>query len=90
MSILKLFATHDIKADSFMQPFCAPHAGVATRGFTDAITRPQQPSDISNHPEDFNLYELGEFDSHTGVISPQDRPQLILTGASVANSVTKS
>lgn len=79
----KIFSTHDRDAHAFMQPFCAPHAGVAIRGFTDAILKPVQPSDISNHPDSFDLYELGEFDADSGIITPLERPQMILMGKSV-------
>lgn len=86
MPKMKLFASHDKKAEQFMQPFCAHHAGIAVRGFEDAILRSSTPTDISNHPEDFDLYELGEFDGDTGRLTPLDAPQMILQGSLVTKS----
>lgn len=67
--VSKLYCTYDRAAESYSPPFAAPHVGVASRGFIDAINNSSRESDISNHPEDFDLFEIGEFDSSTGLIS---------------------
>lgn len=83
--ISKLFCTYDRAAESFSPPFAAPHVGVASRGFIDAVHNPRKDSDISNHPDDFDLFEIGEFDSQTGLVtgySVLDKP--VLSGKQVA------
>ncbi len=83
--ISQIFATYDRAGESFLLPFAAPHTGVAVRGFSDAILNSPTPSDISNHPDDFDLYLLGQFDSSTGVIIPHpDGKQLIVQGKQIA------
>lgn len=77
------FCTHDRAADAYSPPFVAPHNGVAIRGFTDAINDSRKESDISRHPDDFDLYLVGEFNSHTGEILPIDKV-LLLQGKQAA------
>lgn len=65
-----LIAVYDRTAESFGPLNNVSNEGVGIRGFMDAINNPQHPSDLSNHPEDFELFALGEFDASTGVIVP--------------------
>ena len=86
-----VFCTYDRVAENWGNPFVAPHAGIAIRGFTDAIIHPQGPSDISNHPDDFDLFQVGEFDAETGVLIPDPDPlkrKPLIQGAQVKRSVT--
>lgn len=79
-----IFCTYDRAAESFMSPFVVPHAGVAVRGFTDAINS-SNDSDISKHPDDFDLYEVGTFDASTGLVSSHpDGKVLIMQGKQVS------
>jgi hypothetical protein len=84
MSKSFVFASYDRAAQCYMQPFFAPHAGVAVRGFTDAIKSPKRDSDISLHPDDFDLYELGEFDNVDGIFALHKAPKLLVQGKQVA------
>lgn len=70
--ISPLFCTFDRASQSYSPPFAAPHAGMAIRGFSDAISNPSKDTDISRHPDDFDLFEIGTFDSSTGRIVPVD------------------
>jgi hypothetical protein len=79
-----LYSTYDRASERFGPPFLAPHSGVAIRGFTDAVTNPERNSDISNHPDDFDLFHVGDFDSSTGIIVPLDKPVLVVQGKQVA------
>ena len=69
--IEKVFAVRDSKAQAFLQPFYSVSVGSAVRAFGDAAN--EKNSMVSKHPEDYLLYELGEFDNNTGAfksISP--------------------
>lgn len=68
---LKVFAVLDMKMKCFMQPFTSMNGGVASRMFQDSITG---DSVIGKHPEDFALYELGEFDEQTGFLQSHVTP----------------
>lgn len=86
-----VFATYDRVAENWGNPFVAPHAGIAVRGFTDAIIHPAGPSDISNHPEDFDLYQIGEYDAERGTLIPDPDPlgrKPLVQGAQVRRTAT--
>ena len=56
----------DSAADAYGRPFFLPSVGVAIRSFTDEVNRSSEDNQIYQHPEDFDLFELGEFDDTTG------------------------
>lgn len=68
MAVLKMFAVRDVKADQFLSPFCSPNGGSALRSFCDAVQN--ENSLINKHPEDYQLYEVGEYVEQSGEIVP--------------------
>lgn len=83
--ISPMFSVFDRASQSFMPPFAAPHSGVAIRGFTDAVHARDKSTDISKHPDDFDLFEVASFDSSAGVIIPlPSGNKLIIQGKQVA------
>lgn len=67
-----LFTVRDVKAENFANPFVCESKGVAMRMFGDVVA--DAKTMFSQHPEDFALYQLGEFDMETGVIKGLDTP----------------
>lgn len=65
--ILQIYAVHDSKAETFGRPVFQNTVGEAVRAFSDECSNDQ--SMLYNHPEDFNLYKLGEYDQGTGLFS---------------------
>lgn len=63
----KLFCVYDSKAECYGTPFFMPTRGMAERAFGNLVNDPQ--SSIHRNPEDFTLYEVGEFDDSTGVVN---------------------
>lgn len=61
----------DRKTEEFSGLFLAKTRGSAIREFQDAITSGQQTR-IAQHPEDFFLAVLGEFDEETGTLLVDD------------------
>ncbi len=57
---LKIFSLYDEKIDAYMQPFFFPSKGHAVRAITDFTN--DSSTSIGKYPEDFTLYELGEWD----------------------------
>ena len=56
----------DRAAEVFNRPFCVPHRNVAIRDFTDEVNPQAADNQLSKHPDDFDLYLLGEFNDNTG------------------------
>jgi len=84
--MLRVFAIRDDKAEAYMQPFCTQTRGQAIRMFTDSVNAQdgQQRSVISDHPEDFGLFELGTYNEANGVILTfQEGPQFIVKAIDV-------
>jgi len=73
----------DRAADAYGRPMFVPSAGVAIRSFSDEINRNNAENQLYNHPDDFDLYELGEFDDNTGLFSLHDQPKLLSLGKQV-------
>lgn len=77
---VKLFCVRDSAINSFNNPFCAPTPGFAERSFRDEVNRAESP--MNAHPEDYELYHVGDFDPDSGVIVPC-RPTSIVRASDV-------
>lgn len=64
--VTKVFALFDSKAQAYCMPFYAPAVGLAVRNVADAAKDPQ--CTFGKHPEDFTLYQIGEFDDSLGLL----------------------
>lgn len=62
--ISKVFCVYDSKMEAYMNPFLMATKGQAIRAFSDTANDPQ--SAFSKHPEDYTLFEIGEYDDSTG------------------------
>lgn len=51
---------------------------VARRNFYDALQAKDSP--LNAHPADYNLLCVGTMDETTGIINPQDIPNIVATG----------
>lgn len=67
--ILNIYAIYDEAAAAYMSPFFLHNHGLATRAFADQVNNPD--SQIHNHPEQFLLFHLGEYDDQTGEINTE-------------------
>ena len=65
--MMKMFAVYDSKLGAFFTPFFMAHAALAQRAFTATANDPQ--SQICQHPQDFTLFELGEWNDELGQIA---------------------
>lgn len=77
--IYKLYAVRDIKV-GFMAPVAQQNDSVAIRSFDTAVR--QSREDLGVHPEDFDLWLVGSFDTDTGLVHSQ-QPQQIYSGVDV-------
>lgn len=67
-----VFSIRDSKANVFFHPFYQPTREVALRIFDQMAN--DQDTIVGRNPEDFTLYELGEFDAEKGVITMHELP----------------
>jgi len=76
--IIKVIAIKDRALDAFMRPFFVATIGAAVRGFQDEINR--DDSEMKKHPDDYDLYWLGDWDDHTGQFSTLPMPEQVAIG----------
>lgn len=61
---LKVFSIYDQKGKMYARPFFLPHKGQASRLFCDLVE--DNRSEVSKHPEDYTLYQIGNYDDNIG------------------------
>lgn len=71
--IHKIFTVFDCKAEAYLPPFLLHAKGQAIRAFTDMANDPNHV--FNKHPEDYTLFELGEFDDGSAIITIHPSPQ---------------
>jgi hypothetical protein len=59
-------AVRDSAVGAFNRPFYAPSIGVAVRSFSDEVNRKAADNIMSQHPEDFELWYIANFDEELG------------------------
>jgi hypothetical protein len=64
----KVFSVYDSKAEMFNQPMFFKATPEALRAFGDEANRTE--SAIHKHPDDYTLFEIGEFNVETGLLTP--------------------
>lgn len=67
MAIKIVVAARDSAILTFSSPVVVPARGAAVRSFTDAVNSGDVQSDVANHPDDFELWQLATFDDMTGL-----------------------
>lgn len=76
-----VFAVRDSAMDAFMQPFFVPSTGVAVRSFSDEVNRADSP--MNTHPDDYSLYQIGEYEESTGRLNSLPDPIMLSRGKDV-------
>ena len=59
----QVFSIYDAKAQAYFPPFYLHNSQMAIRQFGDMVNDPE--SRVSKHPEDYTLFNLGEWDDQT-------------------------
>lgn len=77
-----LYSVQDMKVDSFFVPFVAQHDAEATRMLKMSL---REDSMMTQHPEDFRLFKLGEFNTETGEVIGNSAPVFILNMVDLVN-----
>lgn len=80
--ITQIFAVRDIKSQQFGNPNFIHNKGEALRTFADTVNQQDDKNLLNKHPEDFELYHLGEYNTDTGVITAI-QPTAVITASEV-------
>lgn len=72
--IIKVFSIRDTKSEAFQRPFFDVSTGSAIRAFTQLVNSGDTEQLVALCPEDFALFEIGEFDDSTGALIPLQQP----------------
>jgi len=80
---LKLFIIRDSKGGYFGNPLVQHSHAEAERTFKKLAL--DQKTDISQFPEDFDLYFIGDYDNVTGKLSALDTPHHMIKATQVLN-----
>lgn len=84
---LLVFSVRDAKAEAFMRPFFAPTRGLAIRSFVDLVNS-GNGEPVAKHPEDFCLFQLGEFNELTGQLTELEQPLSLGIASTYKESVS--
>ncbi len=80
---LVLCSVKDRASDAFGRPMFVPSIGVAIRSFSDEVNRSDTDNQLFNHPDDFDLFDLGTFDDSNGSFNLHETPVQIAIGKQV-------
>lgn len=84
--VLKLFSIRDLKAGSYGQPFVMPNRQVAMRTFQTWTQNPE--SFFSKFPHDFELFEIGQMDAVTSILTSLSTPDYVCRASDLVPSAT--
>jgi len=76
---MKIYSVYDIVAGAYLPVFQMDNDGLALRAFKDAVNNPE--SAFYNHPNDYQLERIAEFDQVKGLI--EESNELIAKASAV-------
>jgi hypothetical protein len=65
-----VFAVRDTCIGSYNMPMFFQNRAGAVRALGDAVNRPKEDNMYYQHPEHYQLYEVGTFDDDSGMFEP--------------------
>lgn len=73
-----IVAIFDSALQAFGQPVFVQAVAAGVRSFTDEVNQAREGNQLHDHPEDFDLWQLGTFDDESGVF--ENHRQLVVRG----------
>lgn len=70
MSVKCVMSVFDSASRLFGQPFFVPATAAAVRSVGDETNRAAADNALYQHPEDFELYHIGDYDDVSGALIP--------------------
>ena len=84
---LIVVSVYDRASEVFGRPAFISARGAAIRSFTDEVNRVDVNNELNRHPDDFDLYLLGEFEDSKGIFTLDDGgPTVLIRGKDVVVS----
>lgn len=77
---LAVLAIRDRAANAFDRPMFFTSLGAAIRAFGDEINRKHDNNSMNKHPEDYDLYHLGEYNDEDAQFAQLPKPKQIAIG----------
>ena len=82
--ILIIFAVRDVATASYDKPMFMVSEGQMIRAFSDEVNRADKDNVLYRHPNDYEVFRVGLYDTDTGIIEPVAVPVAVVSGKSVA------
>lgn len=89
MAKLVIVAVKDSAVGAFAKPVFFPSRGAAVRAFQDEVNRAAQDNQLYQHPEDFELFHLGEYDDELAQFHILVHPMSLARGQDVMANVDR-
>lgn len=83
----KSFVVYDEKARAYLPPFFLPEVAQAVRTFGDCCG--DVSHEFGKHPEDYSLFQVGVFDSSSGVFEVSQTLLFVINGLEVRAAVQR-
>lgn len=81
-------AVFDSAVNTYGQPFFVPAVGAAVRSFIDEVNRKAADNQLNQHPDDFTLFHVADYEDETGVfVAPEGGIVSLARGKDVINVV---
>lgn len=81
-----MFAIRDTCVGSFLLPMFFQNRAGAVRAFGDAVNKAASDNQLYQHPEHFQLFELGLFDDETGLSTMLVAPEFVVDASSLVRN----
>lgn len=88
MGKMQAFSIYDKKTQEYMTPFFAPNVVTALRSLQSTLK--QGGTTLNNHPHDFALFKIGEFDGERGWLISSGTLELVEEIANLVPNTQKS
>ena len=78
---LEIFAVRDRATDQYGTPMFLVTSGQAIRSFSDEVNRKENGTErnmLAEHPEDYDLYLLGSYETNTGTFNCETPRQIAI------------
>jgi hypothetical protein len=86
----QMYALLDHTAQVFLNPISFINDADAIRWFGTVVNNTEEKTNISNHPEQFTLFRLADYDDKLGTYEEQYQPKQLITGVQVQEEQLKS
>lgn len=82
---MNIYAVRDTAVGEFLLPWYFKNHGAAVRALGDSVNKPSEDNQFFQHPEHFQLYQVGSYDQETGVITSM-APEFVVDCQSLVKS----